>query len=320
MICSLYMDKIQMGLWPTVLGLAGFFWRGVRRTNPSYIMQNPNLSKEDKLAARQLTRTLAQRKLPLLAMLSLALLPFPGVETTTAGALAGAATGLFLGSMWTRSPHLMIINAIVAAAGLSYVALSPTWTLKYQSFRFARAWEDGEFIRAREWLNLFASTAHRTNKEAQQWTTLSLALAEMACGRTSAALEYANSVDLNSLTLTSDIYAERERIQRDWTQRSKKTAEPQKDELSSSHPIIDSNRIEALKRYQMLTARAPWRIMNDEKLAALFMTTFRASPQLSPEQMQSNILEQYQGLFNFDPVYNRQRPVPKLKFHDEKIE
>jgi hypothetical protein len=304
---SLYVERIQMGLWPSVLGLASFFWYGIRRTPPSYVMKNPNLSGGEKLLARQLTSTLSARRLPLVVMGALALFPMPGVESSAFGGIAGGLTGALLGYMWTRSPHLMLLNGLLVAAEVTYMAQRPTWTLKFQAFRFARAWEDGEFIRAREWLHVFEAQSRRLTKEEQNWTHVSMALAEMACGRTTVALRYANMVDLSTLVLKRDLEDLRKQFADEWKEARLKRDQDAKETVSqftSPVPFVDPSQLEAIKRYQQSFHLAPWRIMNDEKIASLFFAVFR-SGELTPPQMQKIILDNYKGLFNFDPSYER---------------
>lgn len=298
-----------MGLWPAVTGLASFFWYGLRKTPPAYLRNNPNLTSAEKLAARQLTSTLSQRKLPLIAMALLAIAPLPGVDSTGFAAISGGLTGAILGFMYTRSPHLVLINGIIAAAGMTYVAQRPAWTLKYQAFKFARSWEDGDFIRAREWLTIFASGSQkrRSAGDHPSWTLATLALVEMACGRTSVAMNYAANVDSKRLVLQSDLEYLRSEVSREW-RAANLTAEGQQPtniSYGSLGTVLDPTKLQSMKVYQEAFQSAPWRIMNEQRILTLFQATFASKPALSPTQMQELILQNYKGLFNFDPSYSR---------------
>lgn len=313
----MYIEQIQMGLWPAITGLASFFWYGLRKTPPAYLRNNPNLSAVEKIAARQLTATLSQRKLPLIAMAILALAPLPGVDSTAFGAISGGLTGAALGFMYTRSPHLVLINGIVAAAAMTYVAQRPAWTLKYQAFKFARSWEDGDFIRAREWLTMLATeTKKRSPSEPHpSWTLATMALVEMACGRTSMAMTYAANVDSNRLVLKSDLTYLRDELSREW-RTANLTAEgnlPTNVRFGSLGTVLNPSGLNSMKAYQQALRAAPWRIMNEERIVTLFQATFAARPQLTPTQMQQVILQNYRGLFNFDPSYSRAFPVQDPK-------
>lgn len=316
---SLFVERVQMGLWPAVAGLAAFFWYGVRRTPPSYVRNNPNMTPAIKLAARQLTSTLSARRIPLVIMAALALAPVPGIDSSAFGTLSGGLTGALLGFMYTRSPHLVIFNGLLAALGTAYLAQRPTWSLKYQAYKFARSWEDGDFIRAREWLNMFATASQKLHKDKNvaQWTLVSLALAEMACGRTSMALNYADHVDMSRLVLRSDLEAMKLNLGKQW----KKAREESQGEHSSNirfggfSDLAALGRLDGIAQYRDAFQAAPWRIMNDQDIGALFHATFKSNPPLTPPQMQDLILQHYKGLFTFDPTYSRSATAdldPKL--------
>lgn len=306
---SLYIEKVQMGLWPAVAGLASFFWYGLRKEPPAYLRNNPNLTSVEKLAARQLTSTLSQRKLPLIALALLALAPLPGVESTAFGSIAGGLTGAALGFMYTRSPHLVLINGLLAGGVMTYLAQRPAWTLNYQAFKFARSWEDGDFIRAREWLNMFSDQSKKVSagKDIQAWTMASLALVEMACGRTTVAMNYANNVDPSRLVLKSDLLNIRDQLAGEWraANRAEDANSRNNIRFGSLTSILDPSKLKSMKQYQLAFRHAPWRIMNDEKILMLYLSTFAAQPSLSPPEMQELILQHYRGLFNFDPTYSR---------------
>ena len=273
-------------------------------------MKNPNLTREQKLWARQLTATLNARRVPLLMMGALALAPLPGVDSSAFGAIAGGLLGAALGYLWTRSPHLVIINGALAAGVMAYVARKPSWSLKYQAFQYAQSWENGDFIRAREWLRMFDARSRKLagNKSdgISEWNLVNLALVEMACGRTSVALKYAEGVDMSELVLKRDLYQLKDVLAKEW----QLATEKKRKEASATNWIVpgiiaDPLKLEALQRYQRAFQVAPWRIMNDERIGNLFFAAFRASPQLTPPQMQELILNNYKGLFNFDPSYER---------------
>jgi membrane associated rhomboid family serine protease len=305
---NLYLEKVQMGLWPTILGLTAFYWTGIRKMAHSYLMKNPNLSRADKLSARQLSLQLSQRRFPLLLMVGWALLPMSGTNTTAAGGLAGGLVGALLGFMWTRSPHLVLINAAAVSAGALYLAKSPVWTLKFRAFKFARAWEDGEFMRAREWLHLFQTKSTALSPEQQQWTNVTMALVEMACGRTSVALSHAQAVDLDSMVTKQVLQRMKEQFAVDWKRENEKHKEVPKTNLAPSNAIekiIDPARLASLQEYQSALKAAPWRTMNDEKILDLFYAAFVQDPQITPLERQNLILQHYQGLFDFDPTYER---------------
>ena len=310
---GLYLESVQLGLVPAVSGLAAFFYAGLRTTPPTYLRRNPNLVPEEKLAGRQLTRTLSARRLPLIALAILALFPLPGIETSTIGGVAGALTGGLMGVLWTRSPHLILVGGIAMAGALAYVAQSPAWSLRYQAYRFARSWEDGEFLRAREWLRLFDANSRRVTSDPQQWTRISMALAEMACGRTGAALDYAESVNTRQLITFADLSAMKEQLKQDWVEQSRQKANQARTNVPEADwSNIFSNRLDSYREYQRAFQFAPWRIMNDEAIYDLFSATFKAHPSLTAEEMQTVILHNYKGLFNFDPTYSRRILSPQL--------
>lgn len=298
----MYIERVQAGLWPTTLGLMGFFWYGLKRTTHEYVMKNPNLSTEDKLRARQLTATLTKRRLPFLLAAAFAFLPFASSDTTTAGSLVGLLTGSLMGYMWTRSPHLILINGAMVAGGLTWLAKEPSWTLSFQAYQFATAWENGEFLRAREWLRRFEVNSKNASREGHQWVNVMSALTEMACGRTSVALDYADLVNMNNIVLASDL----SRIRQDMAKTfAKEQNQKRQDSLPTFRWRVSPSQEAYAEQYQELLKEAPWRIMNDEDIGTLFYGVFYKQPPKTAEEMQSLILHHYKGLFNFDPSYER---------------
>lgn len=310
---SLFLEELQTGLWPVVTGLATFFWTGLRKTPPSYLRHNPNLNAVEKLAARQLTATLGHRKIPLLLLAALSFGILPGTTSGITAAGAGAATGGILGYMYTRSPHLVLINAAIGVAGMTWLSLNPSWSFRYQAFKFATAWEDGEFIRAREWLNLYAMNVQQRSKDGSlpQWTLATLALADLACGKTASAINYASFVNPSSLLLRSDLLKLRNDLFEEmrYLKQQNQAAHATNLRYGGADTLIDPSRLESMRRYQQGIQEAPWRIMQEEKIAALFQAIFASRKALTLTEKQNLILQHYKGLFNFDPSYSDGLPI-----------
>jgi hypothetical protein len=134
-----------------------------------------------------------------------------------------------------------------------------------------------------------------------------MALTEMACGRTGAAIDYAESVESDKLLTSKDLILMRDQISRDWIAQSKQKAQKAHTNIPerSLEWDIFSERLESFKRYQLAFQFAPWRIMEDEAITSLFYATFRSQPPRTAEEMQQLILHNYKGIFNFDPSYTR---------------